>query len=462
MTELEKKTLKAQTDFVQAVLEAYEKKNLERVEVLITNAIKQLKMSRFKPDQATCLGLTYLARTSPNVFTQSINVKEVLKALIRRDQGPTNMKGKPDVIIPVLAANILLACCDSQDIRTIILNKVEQWISGNQKVSDIVQHLLATLCMKCQEDSQTISSLVEIRQHWLTYLNENYDMYGSVPRDLSNSVKKLLKTEDNCESLITYLNFLVKHDRDIIDLCEYISCFILERPITLNNMIGEEKFGPELADILLKIYSKLLEHFSNGHTPSVKPEDAKVDVKLVDDVKYTTKSVFVKLPDCQEPVVMSKLIIQAIFSLLSSTILVEQEFLKEQLERLKNCWIFKLGKISYIAFIYVDASMSISYDLPDELRQRLIHSQDENLVEFAMRGASVSQLLMLLQQFGLSTKTINKVLSSIESVQDTDLIRAELGDCSYFAQLMEFYSTMGCPSANQLKDKLQLSQVSVS
>lgn len=456
MTELEKKTLKAQTDLVQAVVEAFDKKNIERVEMLISNAIKQLKMSRFKPDQATCLGLTYLAKTNPKIFTQSGNIKELLKSLIRRDQGPTNIKGKSDVVIPVLAANILLACCDSVEIRAIILHKIEQWINGNQKVSDLVQHLLATLCMKCDSDPQTIASLIDIRQHWLQYLDENYKTYGPVPIDLSTSVKKLLESESKCDSLITYLNFLIKHDQKVVELCEDVSRFILERPITLNSMLKEDKLNHELASILLRIYLRLLEYYRSGLHCPIKSEDAKEDVKI------RLESVYVKLPCCSERVVISKRIVSATFSLMSLLESNSHESLIADLKRLKEYWIAQVGKINHVAFIYMDSGMSISYDLPDDLRQKLIHSQDDALVEFAMRGASTGQLVLLLQQFSLTTKTINKVLTSLESIQDSSLIRAEVVDYSYFAQLMEFYSDMGCPSAVQLKEKLQPATVSAN
>lgn len=263
MAELDKKILKTQTDLVQSVLEAHEKKNSDRVDMLITNAIKQLKMSRFKPDQTTCISLAYLARISPKIFTQSNTIKETLKSLLRRDNGPTNIKGKCDIILPVLAANILLAACDSSDIRSVILNKVDQWLGTSQKSLDIVQNLIATICMKCQSDPQTISTLTDIRQHWLHFMKENYDIYGSVPDDLCASIRRLLHTETDGEKLITYLDFLMKHDKNIDGLSREVGQFINKRPMTLNNFFQQEQIGMQLTKMLLEIFVQLFEYLKS-------------------------------------------------------------------------------------------------------------------------------------------------------------------------------------------------------
>lgn len=264
MAELDKKIQKTQTDLVQAVLEAQEKKNQERVDMLITNAIKQLKMSRFKPDQSACLSLIYLARTNPKVFSSSNAIKEVLKSLVRRDSGPTNIKGKNDIMLPVLAANILLACSNVSEIRQIVLNKVDQWLSANQKISEIVLHLLATTCMKCHNDQQTIQMLIDLRQHWLQYLDDNFDTYGPVPSSLCVCVRKLLLTESRSDSLLELANFLIKHDSDIVRLAEAVSQLIIERPITLEDMITKSPDGSQLQLVLLRIFDKLFAQLKAG------------------------------------------------------------------------------------------------------------------------------------------------------------------------------------------------------
>lgn len=313
MADLDKK--KAKTNLVQAVLEAQEKRNQERVDMIVTNAIKQLKMSRFKPDQATCISLTYLARVSPKVFNQSSAIKEVLKSSLRREIGPANIKGN-DIILPVLSANILLACCDSTEIRLIILNKVEQWLASNQKVADIVQDILSTICMKCQGDEKTIAMLIDMRQHWLQHLE------GSVPPDLCLAIRRLLHTETSCGSLLTYLKFLIEHDSDV-------------------------------------------------------------------------------------------------------------DGLRRELAEFKN--------------------------LPNILRQKLIHSSDGFLIELGLQDADVSQLVELVQQFGMPLSTINKIFDRLSRVKNDDLIKIHIKDQSLFRLLMELYDEMGAPGARRLNESLALS-----
>lgn len=275
MAELDKKIQKTQLELVQAVLEAQEKRNQERVDMLITNAIKQLKMSRFKPDQTTCLSLIYLARINPKVFNQSNAIKEVLRSLIRRDNGPTNIKGKNDVMLPVLAANILLACCNTSETRQIVLNKIDQWLNGNQKISEIVLHLLAITCMKCQNDTQTINLLIDLRQHWLQYLDDNFDTHGPVPRSLCICVRKLLQSESRTESLLELANFLLKHEYDIVGFAHDVSVLIVERPITLKDMISKDINGSQLRLVFLKIFERLFNQLRSD-TPIQPPPQAKV------------------------------------------------------------------------------------------------------------------------------------------------------------------------------------------
>lgn len=284
MAELDKKIQKALTDLVQAVLEAQEKKNLERVDMLITNAIKQLKMSRFKPDQATCISLIYLSRLKPKIFSQSSAIKEVLKGLLRRDNGPSNIKGKNDIFLPILSANILLASCDSLEVRTLVLSKIEQWLSSNQKPTDQIQHLLAVLCIKCLNDKQTIATLVDMRHNWLQYLEDNYDLYGSVPEDLCSSIRRLLPFESSSEYLIVYLKFLIKHDSDIISLGKELSKFVNERPMSLDCMLKEQEHGGLLVKMIMKVFIKLIAHLKKSHLGNATGEQN----RSVEETKTTT------------------------------------------------------------------------------------------------------------------------------------------------------------------------------
>lgn len=523
MAELDKKIQKAQTDLVQAVLDAQEKRNLERVDMLVTNAIKQLKMSRFKPDQTTCISLTYLAKVNSKVFAQSSAIKELLKSLLRRDNGPANIKGKNDIVLPVLAANILLACCDSNEVRTIILHKVEQWVASNQKSTDIVQHLMATLCVKCQGDQQTVNSLVDLRHNWLPYLGDNLDSCTSVPSDLCASIRKLLHTETSSEALVIYLGFLMKHDLNVEGLAKEVSKFIVDRPISLNSMIKEKEAGPQLIRIVFRIFIKVFNHLKNessdlnpvpAHTKptsaekksdtdpkkpelsfnstgiSIKleskdkehknPTEMKKDVKnevkpLEPSINSTSTSatyqpskpnqeensepqlsrmLYVRLPSQARVVALSKSIFEAILNLLA--LVDNTEAYQIEFDELLNCWVSEMKTNGKFSTFYEDPAMTTVYSLPNNLRLKLVQSHNDELIELGLNEVNTGQLIKLLQQFGSSLSTINKMIKKLELLKDTDLIRSEIKDVSYFNQLIQFYASIGALGAKDLQKRLSL------
>lgn len=543
MADLDKKIQKAAPDLVQSVLEAQEKRNLERVDMLITNAIKQLKMSRFKPDQATCLGLTYLARINPRIFRQSTVIKDTLKSLLRRDNGPTNIKGKSDIVLPALAANILLACCDSSEVRTMILSKIDQWIGGSssngQKAGEMIQHLLATLCMKCRGDQQTINTLIEMRQHWLQYLEDNFSLYGSIPADLCVNIRKLLHTEVNCDRLIGHLNFLIKHDSEIDELGDEMGRFILERPMSLNDMLRQKDSGSELNKMLFKLFIKLFKHLSSSQTPvhkfspsaqdkvpiiddpeievipsqtsnqeratsvivkqepniecpvAIKPS-AEVKLELKPEVKpvhitgaqpkpdpstskeetkrlhpdATTKEcmdddttelppavsyLYIRMPDNPHVIRLNKATLEALLNLVSS----QDSTCELEFEELLASWLVssKSGQ-KQLANIYEDFELTKRYDMHERLRQKLIHSSNELLVDLGLRDASAIQLISLLQQFGLPLSTIEKINKQLGAINDTELLRSKIEDLSYLNYLLDFYQELGSASSKELQTRL--------
>lgn len=542
MADLDKKIQKVAPDLVQSVLEAQEKKNLERVDMLIGNAIKQLKMSRFKPDQTTCLSLTYLARTNPRVFRQSTVIKDTLKSLLRRDNGPTNIKGKMnDIVLPVLAANILLACCDSAEVRTMILSKIDQWLGGSngQRAGDLIQHLLATLCMKCQGDQQTIGTLIEMRQHWLQYLEDNFDLYGAIPVDLCVNIRKLLHSESDCDCLVGHLHFLIKHDIDIDGLGDEMGRFILERPMSLNNMLKEENSGSELNKMILKVFIKLFGHLSK--TDSNRSEDQQEEVKMEEDpdielisaqksreisatsviVKQEPKEItsssdkqesdtkqeskpevkpppsvvtksqppkldplkgeakkpdtpikeymdddttelppavtylYIRMPDNPQVIKLNKATLEAILNLISS---LEETVDNAEFEELLRSWLIteKSGR-KHLSNIFEDFALTKPYNLHERLRQKLIQSKNELLVDLGLRDASANQLIGLLQQFGLPLSTIEKINKRIAFIKDTELLRSKIEDLSYFNHLLDFYHELGSKSSKELQVRLTTS-----
>lgn len=516
----EKTIQKTQTDLVQAVLDAQEKRNSERVDMLVTNAIKQLKMSRFKPDQTTCISLTYLARINPKIFIQSSAIKEVLKSLLRRDNGPANIKGKNDIVLPVLAANILLACCDANEVRGIIIHKIEQWVSSNQKASEMIQHLMATLCTKCQGDQQTISSLVELRHHWLQYLGDNFETYKSVPPDLCSNIRRLIHTETSCESLVIYLEFLIKHDSDIDLMAKEVSKLIIERPISLGGLVKDGETGPQLIKIIFKTFSKIFIYLKDTSIDQQMPskqhklnvEDKKSDVDIKSESKIETtgismkpepeerdqkplldpkrevkgeekpseaspsltpqstayrpnkpvpdenlesrqfcKTLYFKVQNNSQVIKLGRSILEAVLSLLAMVEMNEEYH--NEFEELLNCWVLGM-KSDKFATIYEDAALTSVYNLSDKVRQKLLLSQNDQLIDLGLHGVTVAQLVTLVQQYGLSLATLNKMFRKLGSMKDLDAIRSEIKDISYFYQLLEFYTLMGASGAKDLQRRL--------
>lgn len=544
MAELDKKTQKTQTDLVQSVIEAYEKRNTDRVDVLITTAIKQLKMSRFKPDQTTCISLIYLARVCPRVFANSPNVKELLKSHVRRDNGPSNIKApKNDIVLPVLASNILLASCDSIEVKTIILNRIEQWLGSNQKPTDMILHLLTALCMKSNDNQQTVTALIEMRHYWLKYLDDNFEIYGRVPVNLCAGIRGLLHNETSCESLIENLQFLIKHDEDIIGLSREISVFIIDRPISVDSMLKHDLLGNQLNLMLLSVYNKLFERLKANPEESIKtlrnpyqtascpqqettrtPTTAnepvnstgvpkiKVIVKqepglteqtnLTEIKKQSIKveantpaaatkvdtnepktdpnqagpsdqnqptgrqeddsssaqpyipPLYMKLAQTSQVVAIDRKTIEAILSLLAS-IDLRNECLRLEFKDLLDCLLIDV-KDSSKAYIYEDVCLTTPYYLPCKLRQKLIHSSNDLLIEFGLHCANIGQLLDLLFQFGLPIETLNRILEKFDDIKEIETIRSELKDVPYFNQLMQFYSDMGATGARDLTNRLSM------
>lgn len=469
MAELDKKIQKTQTDLIQAVAEAQERKNLERVDILIINAIKQLKMSRFKPDQTICLSLTYLAKINPRIFSQSVAIKDTLKSLLRRDNGPTNIKGKGDTILPILAANILLASCDTTDVKLIILNKIEQWLNQqNQKVTELMQHLLSTLCMKCQNDQKTIISLLEMRQYWLQYLYDHYDNYGSVPSELCTGIRRLLQAETNCDSLITYLKFLIRHDKDIVGLSHNIGKFLMLKPITLDSLRRDSGRGPILDELILQVFIKLFKHLTSNETSmtdiniksEVKSEpETKVDPQDTDShdssSAFKDLHLYMRLPDSQKVVKLSEPNLEAILSLLAMPH-IEKDY-RSDFQELLNFWIFaEKNNSKHFADIFEDFSLTKSYNINDDLRLKLVQSSNDLIVELGLKDATSFQLINLLQKFGTPISSLNKIIKRLESLDDIRAVKSHIVDFCYFKQLTEFYSSdMKITGAKNLNEKLE-------
>ncbi|XP_074109265.1 integrator complex subunit 1 [Cotesia typhae] len=93
-------------DLVPMVLEASDNDEGDKVIGLICGAIKTLKNQRWKPDSLLSIGLMYLAKIRPSIFSNDC-VVHALSSLLKRDQAH-NFKSKGNPLVPVLAANLLM------------------------------------------------------------------------------------------------------------------------------------------------------------------------------------------------------------------------------------------------------------------------------------------------------------------------------------------------------------------
>lgn len=93
-------------DLVPMVLEASDNDEGDKVIGVICGAIKTLKNQRWKPDTLLYMGLMYLAKIRPSIFSNDC-ILHALSSLLKRDQAH-NFKSKGNPLVPVLAANLLM------------------------------------------------------------------------------------------------------------------------------------------------------------------------------------------------------------------------------------------------------------------------------------------------------------------------------------------------------------------
>lgn len=93
-------------DLVPMVLEANDGDDGEKLIGLVCGAIKTLKNSRWKPDYVVSMGLLYLVKIRPSIFSNHF-IMHALASLLKRDQTHVH-KNKGNPMIPVLVANLLM------------------------------------------------------------------------------------------------------------------------------------------------------------------------------------------------------------------------------------------------------------------------------------------------------------------------------------------------------------------
>uniref|UniRef100_A0A481C763 Integrator complex subunit 1 n=2 Tax=Sus scrofa TaxID=9823 RepID=A0A481C763_PIG len=87
--------------------------NDDRLEGVLCGAVKQLKVTRAKPDSTLYLSLMYLAKIKPNIFATE-GVIEALCSLLRRDAS-ISFKAKGNSLVSVLACSLLMAAYEEDE-----------------------------------------------------------------------------------------------------------------------------------------------------------------------------------------------------------------------------------------------------------------------------------------------------------------------------------------------------------
>ncbi|XP_032686897.1 integrator complex subunit 1 isoform X2 [Odontomachus brunneus] len=93
-------------DFVPMALEANDNDEGDKVIGITCGAIKTLKNQKWKPEILIYMGLLYLAKIRPSIFSNDC-ILHALSSLLKRDQS-YNFKSKGNPLVPVLAANLLM------------------------------------------------------------------------------------------------------------------------------------------------------------------------------------------------------------------------------------------------------------------------------------------------------------------------------------------------------------------
>ncbi|XP_025155435.1 integrator complex subunit 1 isoform X3 [Harpegnathos saltator] len=101
-------------DFVPMTLEANENDEGDKVIGIICGAVKTLKNQKWKPEILIYMGLLFIAKIRPSIFSNDC-ILHALSSLLKRDQS-YNFKSKGNALVPVLAANLLMkGFCDKKN-----------------------------------------------------------------------------------------------------------------------------------------------------------------------------------------------------------------------------------------------------------------------------------------------------------------------------------------------------------
>ncbi|XP_058800792.1 integrator complex subunit 1 isoform X2 [Phymastichus coffea] len=229
-------------DLVPMVLEANDNDEGEKLIGLICGAIKNLRNTKYKPDNVICMGLLYLVKVRPSIFDHQC-ILHGLASLLKKDLSHQSYKNKNTSMLPVLVANLLMR--GFQDKREWPIDFVKSYIDDalgertwvdNEECKGFVDNILTGFNTRIPPKSVLQSDLAVM-----------------TPRDCS-SPSTLLEDEDSSASLIQISGDKEKTDISVIP--RYIHCSEQVETIVLD--VVKEQLNRRQPDSINRNFLKLL------------------------------------------------------------------------------------------------------------------------------------------------------------------------------------------------------------
>jgi len=282
--------------------------------------------------------------------------------------------------------------------------------------------LILTLNPSIEDEQVLINSIEQPcdSRVWLIEKLSKIESFEQIKSIACNSLKDAILVESNPENVWNYISFLSVHtakpDRSLI---LNLSRLLLERPILTKFLIQCEYYSDEFLSSCLRLFYNFLKDLLVEENKEI---DSSLESKEYVIVKWTERN---KLS------ILHTRIVHAMILLLTHGPSKEEAWLFEEFLEI---W-FKPPPQIYS----IDTQMQITNFIPDWLKLRLIRSNLNELVDFAMKDLKVEQLVLFIQTFGLPVLSMNKLFSALDeySKKEPELVRSSIRNQSLMKQLVE-------------------------
>lgn len=131
-----------------------------------------------------------------------------------------------------------------------------------------------------------------------------------------------------------------------------------------------------------------------------------------------------------ERAVLNILIIQAMILLLTFSPQADSDIFKEILDM----WFCDPPPQAYLVDTSEEALL-----IPDWLKLKLISSQNQKLVDAALKDLEPRQLILFIQSFGIPIPSMEKLLHLLDAAteQDEEMVKCQISDMKFMRQLIE-------------------------